>query len=73
MTSESGAASAFDRSHPTEGQRALEKERSLPLTGWQQEVDQAHRFGLEAADSIVDRNLADRHKCDTRCDRTGLS
>ena len=58
MTSESGAASAFDRSQSTEGQRALEKEHSLPLTGWQQEVDQAHRFGLEAAESIVDRNIS---------------
>lgn len=58
MTSESGASSAFNRSLSTEGQRALEKERSLPLTGWQQEVDQAHRFGLEAAESIVDRNIS---------------
>ena len=38
--------------------QALEKERKLPLTGWQQEVDQAKRFGLEAAESIVDRNIA---------------
>ena len=37
---------------------ALEKERKLPLTGWQQEVDQAKRFGLEAAESIVDRNIS---------------
>ena len=37
---------------------ALEKERKLPLTGWQQEVDQAKRFGLEAAASIVDRNIS---------------
>jgi len=58
MTSETGAASAFDRSQSTEGQRALQKERALPLTGWQQEVDQAHRFGLEAAESIVDRNIS---------------
>ena len=38
--------------------QALEKERKLPLTGWQQEVDQARRFGLEAAESIVDRNIS---------------
>ena len=38
--------------------QALEKERKLPLTGWQQEVDQAKRFGLEAAESIIDRNIS---------------
>ena len=38
--------------------QALEKERKLPLTGWQQEVDQAKRFGLEEAESIVDRNIS---------------
>ena len=38
--------------------QALEKESKLPLTGWQQEVDQAKRFGLEAAESIVDRNIS---------------
>ena len=38
--------------------QALEKERKLPLIGWQQEVDQAKRFGLEAAESIVDRNIS---------------
>ena len=38
--------------------QALEKERKIPLTGWQQEVDQAKRFGLEAAESIVDRNIS---------------
>ncbi|MGB0276670.1 MAG: agmatinase, partial [Synechococcus sp.] len=43
---------------PSEGMQALEKERKLPLTGWQQEVDQAKRFGLEAAESIVDRNIS---------------
>jgi agmatinase len=42
----------------TEGSRALEKELALPLTGWQQEVDQAHRYGLEAAESIVDRRIS---------------
>lgn len=58
MASEIGAEGAFDRSQSTEGQRALNKEHFLPLTGWQQEVDQAHRFGLEAAESIVDRNIS---------------
>lgn len=41
-----------------EGKRALEKEARLPLTGWQQEVDQGLRYGLEAADSIVDRRIS---------------
>jgi len=41
-----------------EGRRALEKEARLPLTGWQQEVDQGLRNGLEAADSIVDRRIS---------------
>ena len=38
--------------------QALEKERKIPLTGWQQELDQAKRFGLEAAESIVDRKIS---------------
>lgn len=58
MTSDSGAAGAFERGFPGEGMRALDKERALPLTGWQQEVDQAHRWGLEAAESIVDRRIS---------------
>lgn len=58
MSSRSGASGAFERLHPSEGMQALEKERALPLTGWQQEVDQAHRFGLEAAESIVDRRIS---------------
>jgi len=58
MTSESDASGAFERLHPGEGMRALEKESRLPLTGWQQEVDQAKRLGLEAAESIVDRNIS---------------
>ena len=58
MTSSSGASGAFERLHPSEGMQALEKERALPLTGWQQEVDQAHRYGLEAAESIVDRRIS---------------
>jgi agmatinase len=58
MSSPSGASGAFERLHPSEGMQALEKERALPLTGWQQEVDQAHRYGLEAAESIVDRRIS---------------
>ncbi len=58
MKTPSGASGAFERLHPSEGMQALEKERALPLTGWQQEVDQAHRYGLEAAESIVDRRIS---------------
>ena len=58
MSSPSDPSGAFQRSHPSEGMQALEKERKLPLTGWQQEVDQAKRLGLEAAESIVDRNIS---------------
>ncbi|KEF42270.1 MAG: agmatinase [Cyanobium sp. CACIAM 14] len=55
------AAAAFDRGPAPpggEGARALAREASLPLTGWQQEVEQAHRWGLEAAESIVDRRIS---------------
>ncbi|WP_322758807.1 agmatinase [Synechococcus sp. CBW1107] len=41
-----------------QGRQALEKEAALPLTGWQMEVDQAHAWGLEAAESIVDRRIS---------------
>ncbi|MGL4879533.1 MAG: agmatinase [Waterburya sp.] len=41
----------------TEAQRALEKETRLPLTGWQQEVEQGLELGLEAAESIRDRSI----------------
>jgi len=58
MSSPAGASGAFELLHPSEGMQALEKERALPLTGWQQEVEQAHRFGLEAAESIVDRRIS---------------
>lgn len=37
--------------HPSEAQRALEREQQLPLTGWQQEVTQGLEYGLEAAES----------------------
>ncbi|MFM7613469.1 MAG: arginase family protein, partial [Synechococcales cyanobacterium] len=42
----------------SEADQALEKERRLPLTGWQQEVDQALTLGLPAADSIRDRRIS---------------
>ena len=54
----SGPEGAFERPRGQQGAEALEKEARLPLTGWQQEVDQAHRFGLEAADSIIDRRIS---------------
>jgi agmatinase len=54
----SGPEGAFERPRGQQGAEALEKEARLPLTGWQQEVDQAHRFGLEAADSISDRRIS---------------
>ena len=46
-----------DGSSRSEAEYALEKEARLPLTGWQQEVDQGLRFGLEAAESIRDRTI----------------
>ena len=58
MTLSSDPSGAFERVHPSEGMQALDKEQRLPLTGWQQEVDQAKRLGLEAAHSIVDRNIS---------------
>ncbi|MCH9713468.1 MAG: agmatinase [Cyanobacteria bacterium] len=61
MGSPSGASDAFDRAQRPpghEGAEALEKEARLPLTGWQQEVAQGHRYGLEAAESIVDRRIS---------------
>lgn len=41
----------------SEAQRALEQEARLPMTGWQQEVNQGLTYGLEAAESIVDRTI----------------
>ena len=58
MTSPSSSPGGIERNPPSEGMAALEKEQRLPLTGWQQEVDQAKRLGLEAAHSIVDRNIS---------------
>ncbi|MFZ0408563.1 MAG: agmatinase [Cyanobium sp.] len=54
----SDPSDAFERRNPSEGQAALQKELALPLTGWQQEVEQGLRYGLEAAESIVDRRIS---------------
>jgi agmatinase len=53
-----GPEAAFERPPGQQGADALEKEARLPLTGWQQEVEQAHRWGLQAAESIVDRRIS---------------
>ena len=45
-----------DENDSSEAQRALAKERHLPLTGWQQEVDKGLEYGLEAAESINEPN-----------------
>ena len=42
---------------PSEANEALQKETRLPMTGWQQEVDQGLTYGLEAAESIRDRTI----------------
>ncbi|MGV2829436.1 agmatinase family protein [Myxosarcina sp. GI1(2024)] len=47
-----------DNGYGSEARRALERERQLPLTGWQQEVDQGLESGLEAAESIKDRTIS---------------
>jgi len=47
-----------ENEYKSEAQKALEKERQLPLTGWQQEVDQGLEYGLEAAESIKDRTIS---------------
>jgi agmatinase len=53
-----GPEGAFEPPRGQQGAEALEKEARLPLTGWQQEVEQGHRYGLEAAESIVDRRIS---------------
>jgi len=58
MSASPGPEGAFVRHPATQGAEALEKEARLPLTGWQQEVDQGLRYGLEAAESIVDRRIS---------------
>jgi agmatinase len=58
MSDPTGPAGAFERPRGSQGAEALEKEARLPLTGWQQEVEQGHRYGLEAAESIVDRRIS---------------
>lgn len=42
----------------SEAQKALQQEAQLPLTGWQQEVQQGLDYGLEAASSIKDRSIS---------------
>jgi agmatinase len=42
---------------PSEANQALDKETRLPMTGWQQEVNQGLEYGLEAAESIRDRTI----------------
>ncbi|MGL6133857.1 MAG: agmatinase [Prochlorococcaceae cyanobacterium] len=58
MSESTGPQAAFERPPGQQGAEALEKEARLPLTGWQQEVEQGHRWGLEAAESIVDRRIS---------------
>jgi agmatinase len=41
----------------SEAEQALEREARLPMTGWQQEVNQGLEYGLEAAESIRDRTI----------------
>ena len=47
-----------DNEYQSQAQKALDKERQLPLTGWQQEVDRGLEYGLEAAPSINDRTIS---------------
>ena len=47
-----------ENEYQSEAQKALGKERQLPLTGWQQEVDRGLEYGLEAAPSINDRPVS---------------
>ncbi|WP_036478634.1 agmatinase [Myxosarcina sp. GI1] len=56
--SQSPRRSPDNNDNSSEAQRALERERELPLTGWQQEVDLGLDRGLEAAESIRDRTIS---------------
>jgi agmatinase len=58
MSDPSGPEGAFERPLGRQCAEALEKEARLPLTGWKQEVDQGLLYGLEAAESIVDRRIS---------------
>jgi agmatinase len=58
MSAPSGVQGALERPGSTQGSEALEKEARLLLTGWQQEVEQGHHYGLEAAESNVDRRIS---------------
>jgi agmatinase len=49
-------ASIHDR-HGPEARRALEAEAGLPKTGWEREIARGLEYGLDAAESIVDRTI----------------
>jgi agmatinase len=51
-------SAAFDRRSDRQGEEALQRERILPLSGWEREVERGHSHGLEAAESIVDRRIS---------------
>lgn len=46
-----------ENGYGSEAQWAIERERQLPRTGWQQEVERGIAHGLEAAESIKDRTI----------------
>jgi agmatinase len=48
----------FQPPNGNEAQSALNKEQQLPMTGWQQEVSRGLEYGLEAAESIRDRDIS---------------
>ena len=58
MTEQSPFSSPNNNEYESEAKRALDQERQLPLTGWQQEVEQGLKYGLEAAESIKDRTIS---------------
>jgi len=51
-------SSTFRSPNGDEAQRGLDAEQKLPMTGWQQEVQQGLEYGLSAADSIKDRTIS---------------
>lgn len=58
MTSESSFQPPNSNQNESEAQKALQREAQLPLTGWQQEVQDGLDYGLEAAESIKDRSIS---------------
>ena len=44
--------------YQSEAQKALAKERHLPLTGWQQEVDRGLDSGPQPAASLTDTTIS---------------